>query len=207
MTSSTRRRDAVANKEAILDAAAELLRRSPQASLDRIAAAAGLTRRALYGHFASRDELLRELLDRGAAHISRALEGVRHDDPAVHVALLGSAIWRTIAHVKLVVQMLVTGPLEHAVGEALAPLRRSLLDAVERGCADGSFRQDATPQVVTRLVEEAALSVLDVAVARDLPDDDAQRILSATALGVAGLSWRDAQDAIARADLAAEAAA
>ncbi|WP_197517402.1 TetR/AcrR family transcriptional regulator [Microbacterium karelineae] len=196
---TTRRRDAVANREALLDAAGRVLRASPQASIDAIAAEAGLTRRAVYGHFASRDELLRELLTRGAAQIAGAVGGVRDDDPSVHVALLGSAVWRAIAHVKVIAQAVVSGPFEGEVGAALAPIRRSLRDAVDRGCARGDFRQDAAPGVTARLIEDAALAVLDIAVARELPDDEAQRLVSATALGVAGLSWREAQDAIARA--------
>ncbi|WP_110589876.1 TetR/AcrR family transcriptional regulator [Microbacterium suaedae] len=193
------RRDAVANRQALLDAAGRVLRVSPQASIDAIAAEAGLTRRAVYGHFSSRDELLRELLDRGATQIAGAVADIRHDDPSVHVALLGSAVWRAIAHVKLVAQALVSGPLEREVGAALAPIRRSLRDAVARGCAAGAFRQDAAPEVIARLVEDSALAVLDAAVAREIPDDEAQRLVSATALGVAGLSWREAQGAIARA--------
>lgn len=196
MTSATRRRDAVANRQALLEAAAHLLRQDPHASLDAIATAAGLTRRAVYGHFSSRDALLAELVKRGGEHISTELGEVRHDDPAVQIALIGAAIWRSISELKLVVRMLVNGPLERAVGDAVAPVRRTLRDAVERGCADGSFRQDARPSVIADLIEQAALAVLDVVVTRALPDGEAQRLLGATALGVAGLGWREAGDAI-----------
>lgn len=194
MTTATRRRDAVANRQAILDAAAELLRQDPQASIDVIATAAGLTRRAVYGHFPSRDALLAELLERGAAQISGAVEGIRHDDPATQVAMLASAIWRAIADIKLVVQMLVHGPHEKLVGEAISPVRRALLEAVERGAADGSFRQDQDPALTSLLIERTALGMLDVAVARGLDDDEAQRMLAASALGIAGLDWRSARD-------------
>jgi AcrR family transcriptional regulator len=60
------RKDAAENREAILRAAALLLNDDPDASLEAIAAAAGLSRRALYGHFATRDDLLRELVVLGA---------------------------------------------------------------------------------------------------------------------------------------------
>jgi AcrR family transcriptional regulator len=196
MTSSTRRRDAVANRQALLDAAAELLRQDPQASLDAIATAAGLTRRAVYGHFPSRDALIAELMERGAAQISGAVEGIRHDDPATQIAMLASAIWRAIADIKLVVQMLVHGPFERLVGAAIAPVRRALLDAVERGWTSGSFRQDQDPVLTSLLIERTALGMLDVAVARGLDDDEAQRFLAASALGIAGLDWRAARDTV-----------
>lgn len=193
MITLVRRRDAVANRQALLDAAARVLRKTPHASMDVIAAEAGLTRRAVYGHFSSRDALLRELLGRGASRISSAIDEIRDDGPARHVARLASAIWLAIADVKLVAQMLVSGPLEAAVGEAVAPVRRALRDVIEAGCADGSFRQDVDPAIVAHLIEQAALGVLDVAVTHGLPDAEAQRMLSATSLGIAGLGWRDAQ--------------
>lgn len=196
MTTSVRRRDAVANRQALLDAAARVLRERPQASMDLIAADAGLTRRAVYGHFPSRDALLGELLDRGAARISSAIADIRDDDPARHMARLARAIWLAIADVKLVAQMLVSGPLEKAVGRAVAPIRRALRDVVGRGCADGSFRQDVVAAVIARLIEQAALGVLDVAVERGISDEDAQRLLGATALGIAGLDWHDARVAL-----------
>lgn len=195
MSTPARRRDAIANRESLLDAAARLLREDPNASLDAIATTAGLTRRAVYGHFSSRDDLLAALLDRGARQIAEALDGVRDDDPAVHLTLLASAIWHAIADVKLIVRMLVSGPLETRVSAAIHPVRASLRDAIERGCADGSFRTDTSPTTLARVIEQAALGVLDVAVERTMPDEDARRLLGATALGIAGLSWRDAHEA------------
>ena len=55
------RSDAAKNRAALLDAARSELNRDPDASLDTIAAAAGLSRRAVYGHFPSRDALIAEL--------------------------------------------------------------------------------------------------------------------------------------------------
>jgi|SRR5690606_31362561 len=197
MTTSTRRRDAVANRQALLDAAAELLRQDPQASLDAIATAAGLTRRSVYGHFSSRDALLAELLERGAARISSALEGIRHDNPATQIAVLASAIWRAIADIKLLVQMIVHSPLEALVGEAISPVREALFEAVERGCADGTFRQDQDPAITSLLIERTALGMLDVAVEHGLDDAAAQRMLATSALGIAGLDWHQARDTVA----------
>lgn len=137
-----------------------------------------------------------ELLDRGASQISIAMSDIHSDDPARHIARLAFAIWRSVSEIKAIAQMLVSGPLEKSVGEALAPVRRSLRDAVERGRAEGSFRRDIDAAVTARLIEEAALGVLDVAVEHSVSDEDAHRVLAATALGIAGLSWREARDVI-----------
>ncbi|MBP2437014.1 TetR/AcrR family transcriptional regulator [Microbacterium amylolyticum] len=194
--SRPRRRDAVANREALLEAAARVFRTSPNASLDAIAHEAGLTRRAVYGHFASRDEMLAVLVDRGAARISAAVQGVRDDDPALHIARIGAAVWQEIAHVKLVARMIVRSPLDRTAARGLELIRRSLRDGVTRGAQDGSLRRDADPEVIARLIESSALAVLDTVVTRDIPDDEAQRLVITTALGIAGLSWRDADAAI-----------
>lgn len=45
------RRDAAENRAGILAAASQTLAADPHASVDQIARAAGLSRRALYGHF------------------------------------------------------------------------------------------------------------------------------------------------------------
>ena len=54
------RRDATENRAALLDAAKTCLQHDPDASIETIAASAGLSRRAVYGHFPSRDDLVRE---------------------------------------------------------------------------------------------------------------------------------------------------
>ncbi|WP_345436361.1 TetR/AcrR family transcriptional regulator [Microbacterium gilvum] len=189
-----RRRDAQQNREAILEAAARVLRGDPEASIDAIASAAGLSRRALYGHFPSREAILAELVARGTARIAAALSDVHDDDPARHVALIGTALWGEIAHVRLVAQMIVRGPLEGAVAAGLEPIRAALRDAVTRGGATGVFRSDVEPRIVVRLVEETAIAVLDEAVAEGLDDASARRLVVVAALGVAGLSWRDADE-------------
>lgn len=196
------RRDARANREALIAAAAETFRRDPEASIDAVAAKAGLSRRAVYGHFSSREALLAELIDRGAAQITAALAGVHDDDPAVHVARIGVAVWTQISHVRLVAAMLVHGPQGREVARGLESVRRSLRDAVTRGVACGVFRDDMDPMLVARLIEAAAIDVLNEVVVRELDDERARHMVIVVALGIAGLSWTRAAEVavIAEAD-------
>jgi len=58
----TQRADARRNVAAILDAATDCLARDPDTSIARIAAAAGVGRITLYGHFSTRAELVDAVL-------------------------------------------------------------------------------------------------------------------------------------------------
>lgn len=71
-----RRADAERSVAAILDAAARLLAQNPQASVEEIANAAGLTRQTVYAHFASRDALISALADRATDRVTAALKMV-----------------------------------------------------------------------------------------------------------------------------------
>jgi TetR/AcrR family transcriptional regulator, mexCD-oprJ operon repressor len=70
------RADALRNRAALLDAAAEVLADAPQASLGEVATRAGLGRATLYRHFGNRDTLLaairQEALARASAALTRA---------------------------------------------------------------------------------------------------------------------------------------
>lgn len=186
------RRDATENREALLAAAKTVLRGDPDASLESIAQHAGLTRRAIYGHFANRDELVAEVLTRGAERISAALVATSHADPRVWIALIGARLWDEVADVRIMAQLAVRGPFRAQVGAALEPLRRQLRSTVSRGIRDGILRRDIEPHTVAQLLEDSVLAVLDEATRRGLNGAEGHRLVMLSALSTAGLSWREA---------------
>ncbi|MFB2555738.1 TetR/AcrR family transcriptional regulator [Herbiconiux liangxiaofengii] len=192
LSSRAPRRDALENREAIVLAASAVFRRDPEASLDAVAGEAGLSRRALYGHFSSRDELLAELLTRGGARISTALADVQHADPRIHLALIGAAIWAEVQQVRVLAQLALHGPLEKTVADALSPVRASVRRATRAGVEQGWFRASVPVETLAHLIEDAAIGVLDEAVRGDLGYDEGRRLVMTVGLSVAGLSWRDA---------------
>ena len=109
------RSDAAKNRAALLDAARVELNRDPDASLDAIAAAAGLTRRAVYGHFASRDALVAELAALGAARVAAAVDAIHDADPVLDLALIGRLVWDDVEHVRAMTRSVVRGPLREQV--------------------------------------------------------------------------------------------
>ncbi|ANF31807.1 TetR family transcriptional regulator [Leifsonia xyli] len=197
-TSSTRapRRDAAANREAILGAAAVALNEDIDASLESIAARAGLSRRAVYGHFATRDELLVEVFTRGARRLAALLDPVSHPDPLVEIALFGATLWAEVEHVRVSAALAVRGPHRAMVGTALDPARERLRETVGRGMESGRIRTDLDRETVTRLIENAAVSVLDEATRARLTPEAGHRLVMLAGLGAAGMGWREAGELI-----------
>ncbi|MBM7506184.1 TetR/AcrR family transcriptional regulator [Agromyces aurantiacus] len=186
------RRDAAENREALLTAAVGVLAATPDASLEAIATAAGLSRRALYGHFANRDELIVALIERGAQRLNLAAVGTDHPDAPAAIALLGARLWDAVEHVRVLAQVALRPPYVDRVASALAPVRARLAELVERGAADGTVRGDIRPPVLARLIEESAIAVLEEAARSDLADAEGRRLVVLAVLGTAGLSWREA---------------
>ncbi|CAN5145879.1 hypothetical protein BH09ACT6_BH09ACT6_23940 [soil metagenome] len=186
------RRDAAENRAALLDSARQLLNHDPDASLEAIAAGAGLSRRSIYGHFATRDDLIAELQARGGQRVTTALAGVAHDDSRVAIALIGARLWSEVESVRVMAQLAVRGPQRKRFAETLEPVRGNLLAIVKRGIAAGELRDDIAPDTLARLIEGAALSVLDEAARSDLSKGEGHRLVMLTGLAVAGLSAREA---------------
>jgi AcrR family transcriptional regulator len=74
-----RRSDARRSVDAILTAARVLLSERPDASMEDIANAAGVTRQTVYAHFASRDALLAALIDAAGAETVDAIDAAHLD--------------------------------------------------------------------------------------------------------------------------------
>lgn len=186
------RRDAVDNRAALLAAARVVFAQDPEASLDAVALEAGLSRRAVYGHFANRDELQRELVSQGAKRLSSALATVTHPDPIIRLALIGTGLWREVASMRVLALFAVRGAHKEYSAEGLAPLRQKVLDAVREGMTDGQVRTDLPAERLARLVEDAALSVLDESTRSELTASEGHRLVMLCVLGALGIGWREA---------------
>lgn len=191
-TAPRTRRDATENRAALLDAARVALNRDPEASLETIAAEAGLSRRSVYGHFANRDELLRELVTLGSGRVGSALTSITHPDPVVRLALIASHLWVEVENIRVMTVIAVRGPLRAHTVASLAPLRASVLAALTEAAEAGTVRTDIPPHRLARLAEDAILSALEETTRDPLPTDDGRRIVLLSLLGAIGFGWREA---------------
>jgi AcrR family transcriptional regulator len=142
------RKDALRNRERVLDAATELIRRDGEkVPIARIAEHAGVGVGTVYRHFATREDLLGALVYRSfglavdnaraaAAHPGLALEGVR----AFFLA--------TLRDRERFVLPLHGGPVifTPATRQRQAQVRAVLRGLIERGQGAGELRADLSPE-------------------------------------------------------------
>lgn len=184
------RKDAAANRAGILRAAATTLAVDPSASIDQIARAAGLSRRALYGHFDDRQALLTELIAAGAQRFNAIAASLDEPHPPLALARLTAALWTEAAHVQVAAALALQEAHLQQTATALAPLRRALAAVVRSGQDDGSLRVDMAAPTLARLIEETARA----AVSRiDASSPIATSLAVRAVLSIAGLSWRESE--------------
>lgn len=138
------RADAALNREAVLDAAVRLLDRDRDASMQALAAAAGVTRQTVYAHFASREDLVAAALDRITEEAVAAMDAAGLDEGPAAEALV-----RLIEAGSETVQR-HPGFSGVAVDEGAEDERHSqvtdrLMRVIRRGQDSGEFDAEADP--------------------------------------------------------------
>jgi AcrR family transcriptional regulator len=134
------RADARRNVRRILAATTDLIATDPAASMERVAAAAGVSRATLYHHFHSRDALMDALTDQSISEVTDALEAAHPGEGAAGEAMerVLLAAWQVIGRYRglvIVNQRLERAELRARLAPALAPIRA----LIGRGQHDGVF--------------------------------------------------------------------
>jgi AcrR family transcriptional regulator len=134
------RADARRNARRILEATTELIATDPGASMERVAAAAGVSRATLYHHFHSRDALMDTLTDQSIGEVTAALAAARLSEDTAPEAMerMLRAAWQVIGRYRglvIVNQRLEREELRARLAPALAPVRA----LIRRGQRDAAF--------------------------------------------------------------------
>lgn len=137
------RADARRNVAAILDAATTCLVRDPEVSIADIAAAAGVGRITLYGHFKTRADLVDAVLVRVVERADTALAGTdTSGDPGQALGRLVAASWQLVHEFRNILAAAQRElPAERIRGVHNQVLHRAQ-DLLRRGREAGAFRTD-----------------------------------------------------------------
>jgi AcrR family transcriptional regulator len=131
----------------ILEAAARVLGRRPDASMADIADEAGLGRATLYRHFPTRDSLLHGAKEAGIAEMTEGIEAANLGDLAVEraIARLISVFMRTGAkYAAFINQDEEDHPDDVEKQRVMQPVR----DVIDRGVREGVLRADLPTDVL-----------------------------------------------------------
>jgi AcrR family transcriptional regulator len=174
-----RRRQSRADRQAtttdhLLDAAAEMIAGSGYdgVSVDAIAAAAGLTKGAVYARYASKEDLLLALFDRRAAEGQAGLEAILASPAPAAVRLASIDRWqraepeRARVWALLELELGLAAARKPALRRRLAERRRAIHRVVARmiaaqgGGGWGAFTPDALAVAITALSDGLTLQRL-----------------------------------------------
>lgn len=140
-----RRADAERSSAAILGAAARVLGERPEASLEEVATAAGVTRQTVYAHYPSRESLLSAVLDRVTADVVETLDAAEPDagQPAAALVRLLEASWRAVQRYPFLFH---TPPMSAGEShERHGPILDRFERLIRRGQRTGDFDRRTSP--------------------------------------------------------------
>jgi AcrR family transcriptional regulator len=126
---------------AIMDAAVALLGRQPDASMDEIAMAAGVSRQTIYAHYPSRDALLQAVSRRITDEVAEQLGNLDLDLGSA-VDALGrwvDASWSLLKRYPVLLTSAIVAPEGDDEQERHQPVIASLLKLIERGRRQREF--------------------------------------------------------------------
>ncbi len=179
------RADAERNVRAIIDAAIVLLAAEPDASMERVAAAAGVGRATVYRHFASREHLVRAILERAlqdardAVLSSRPQEGTAREalDRAVQSLLKVADRYRLVRAI---------APHDAQMRQRAEEVGAPLTAIFERGQREGEFRSDLPARWMASTLGAQLQAVTVALIDGEVRERDAPQLLITTLIdGVA----------------------
>lgn len=184
-TESTRARSIKETRDRILDVALEVLGRNPDAGMGDLAAAAGVVRRTVYGHFPSRLDLVLALTERAVTEMTAVLTDVDAADAEADATWVEfvTRLW-PVAHRYRVLLALRRGEYGHAIHGLLGPLDELLAGLVRRGQDSDVFARHLPAGILSQVAYGAVFAIADNDLSDGTLDARAAAITSLLMLGV-----------------------
>ena len=177
------RSDARRNVAAILDAATSCLARDPEMSVAGIAAAAGVGRITLYGHFKTRAELVDAVMTRTIEQADAILDATDPGgDPGAALARLVGASWQIVHEFRNILLAAHRELPAERIRGVHDPILRRVRSLIDRGQRAGTFRTDLPQQWLITTAFSLMHAAAEDAAAGRIEGGDAARLITATLL-------------------------
>lgn len=182
---SSRARSMNETRDRILDVALDVLGEDPDAGMGDIAAAAGVVRRTVYGHFPSRLDLVRTLTERAVSEMTAVLAEASASGAGADAAWAGfvARVW-PVAHRYRVLLALRRGEYGEAIHGLLGPLDELLAGLVQRGQEGGVFARHLPAGLLSQVAYGTVFAIADSDLSNGTRGARAATITSLLMLGV-----------------------
>jgi TetR/AcrR family transcriptional regulator, mexCD-oprJ operon repressor len=175
------RADARRNVAAILDAATDCLARDPETSVADIAAAAGVGRITLYGHFKTRADLVDAVLARTIQRADLVLDATdTGGDPRDALARLVASSWLIVHQFRNILLAAQRELPAERIRSVHDPILRRVQSLIGRGQRAGAFRTDLPGEWLVTTAFSLMHAAAEDAAAGRASAGDAARLITAT---------------------------
>jgi AcrR family transcriptional regulator len=159
---SARARSMNDTRNRILDVALEVLGQNPEAGMGDIAAAAGVVRRTVYGHFPTRTDLVRTLTQRAVDEIAAVLTEVNASEGAAEAVWVDfiAGLW-PLTHRYRVLLALRRGEYGEEIHALLGRVDQILSDLVQRGQESEVFGRHLPADILSQIAYGAVFAIAD----------------------------------------------
>src|SRR4051795_5351577 len=181
--SKPRRADAERSITSITQAALEALASDPDVSMAEIARRAGVVRATIYMHFPTRESLLDAVMEHATAQVADATREAEPDrgEPKEALERVLLATWRQLGQFHNVLQININRLPAKELRRRHLPVTTQIVPLLERGQADGVFRDDVSADWLIAVVR-AIVHVASTELQGDrLSDADVERTMLTTA--------------------------
>lgn len=182
-----RRADAERSIAAILDAATRVLGERPDASIEEIAEAAGVTRQTVYAHYTSRETLCSAVIDHVTAEVVAGMDAAELDKgpPAAALIRLIDANWQTVERYPVLFHTAPMSPEESH--DRHRPILDRFEKLIRRGQSAGDFDRELSPTWLTTAIIGLAHAAGEEVGAGRMKADDAHRAVRRSVLRILGV--------------------
>ena len=159
---SARARSMNDTRNRILDVALEVLGQNPDAGMGDIASAAGVVRRTVYGHFATRTDLIRSLTQQAVNEVAAVLTEANASEGAAEAVWVDfiAGLW-PLTHRYRVLLALRRGEYGEEIHSLLVPVDQILAELVQRGQESEVFGRHLPADILSQIAYAAVFAIAD----------------------------------------------